>query len=432
METASNTDFELTTLDKRIFAIINNLRKHHKRTNLGNIYNELTKMEDFENTSKEHFCDRIIELYFQEKIINKPNRNDDLYYDNKGIVDFNMDQLEYFNLPTSDLSFATPNTKQLSSTGLMNTPRNSINTLPESPYLPQKDINAKESVRKNMVSETFTDNMSDMKIENRKTEIISSMQPTISFLCQKEFNTLKDNYRKLMQKSYSYYNQQMDNLRIEIKSKDKINMSEMKIQNLKTEIFSSLQSTISFLCKKELNTLKDNCEKLMQKWYSYFNEQIDNLRIEVESEVEIINKLSATPSKIISNFALVPNDPIVALNNNDLVTETAPSNCNENVLPYAVDCSMQHLVKDKEDCARILVSSTEINEQIADYRQQKSQQLVLFKKTARSGVSDKNRTMNDPSPDEVSHGWPVGTLVIVEDAIMTGIDEKEWTLVRRS
>ena len=431
MATVSNTKLELTTLDKNIFAIIDYLRKQHKRANLDNIYNELTKMVDFENASKQHLYDRIFELNILGKIINKPNRNDDSYYVNKSIVDFNIDQLEYPNLQAGDLSFAALNTKQSSSTDLVNTPSNLISIIPETPNLPQKDINGKESVRRIIESETLTDNIFEkMKIEDLKTEIISSLESTISLLVQKELNTLKDSCEKLMQKSYSYYNEQIDSLRAKIESKDKINMSEMKIENRKTDIISSLQSTISFFCQKELNILKDNCEKLMQKSYLYYNEQIDNLRMEIESKLhEIINKLSATPNKITNNFPL--KDPTVALKNNDLVLETAPSNYNKNILPYAVDRSMQQLVKEKEDCASIPGSSIKINEQIADYRQQMRQQFVLSKKTARSEVSDENHTINDPSHNEVKHRWPVGTCVIAGDAIITGIDGKKWILVRQ-
>ena len=36
----------------------------------------------------------------------------------------------------------------------------------------------------------------------------------------------------------------------------------MKIKNLKTEMISSLESTISFLFQTELSTLKDKCKKL--------------------------------------------------------------------------------------------------------------------------------------------------------------------------
>ena len=417
--------FELTTLDKRLFAIIDHLRKHRKRANLDNIYNKLTKMADFKNVSKERLSDRIIELNFQRKIINKPNKNDDSYYVNKSIADFNIDQ--YTNLQTGDLSFAAPHTKQSSSIDLVNTPSNPISIIPETPNLPQKDINGKESVRTIIESETLIDNIfKNMKIENLKTEMISSFESTISLLCQKELNILKDTCEKIMQKSYSYYSEQIDNFRAEIEKKYKINMSEMKIQNLKTEIISSLQSTISLLCQEKLNTLKDNCEKSMQKSYSYYNEQIDNLRMEIESKGEIIDKLSATPNKITNNFSL--KDLTVALKNNDLVPETVPSNYNENILSYAVDRSMQQLVKDKEDCANIPGSSIKIIEQIADYRQQKSQQYVLTKKSAKIGVSDENRIMN---LNVVKYRWPDGNCVIVEDAIITGMDEKEWILVRQ-
>lgn len=417
--------FELTTLDKRLFAIIDHLRKHRKRPNLDNIYNKLTKMADFKNVSKERLSDRIIELNFQRKIINKPNKNDDSYYVNKSIADFNIDP--YTNPQTGDLSFAAPNTKQSSFIDLVNTPNNPISIIPETPNLPQKDINGKESVRTIIESEALIDNIfKNMKIENLKTEMISSFESTISLLCQKELNILKDTCEKIMQKSYSYYSEQIDNFRAEIEKKYKLNMSEMKIENLKTEIISSLQSTISLLCQEKLNTLKDNCEKSMEKSYSYCNEQIDNLRMEIESKGEIIDKLSATPNKITNNFSL--KDPTVALKNNDLVPETVPSNYNENILSYAVDRSMQQLVKDKEDCANIPGSSIKIIEQIADYRQQKSQQYVLTKKSAKSGVSDENRIMN---LNEIKYRWPVGNRVIVEDAIITGMDEKEWILVRQ-
>ena len=104
--------------------------------------------------------------------------------------------------------------------------------------------------------------------------------------------------------------------------------------------------------------------------------------------------------------------------------ENAPSNENENILPPAGDCSIQQIVKDKEDCASIPTSSAKIKKQIADYRQQKRQQLDLFLKTARSEVSDENCTINEASPKETKHTWPAGTCVIMGDSIITGIDEK--------
>ena len=139
------------------------------------------------------------------------------------MVDFSIGQLEYSNLPASDLLFATPNTEQPSSIALVNTPRNLINTIPETPNLPQKYINSKESVRRIVESEKFNDNISEkMEIENLKTEVIPSLESTISFLFQKELNTLKDKCEKLMQNSYSNYKGHMDNLRKEIENKDEI------------------------------------------------------------------------------------------------------------------------------------------------------------------------------------------------------------------
>ena len=65
-----------------------------------------------------------------------------------------------------------------------------------------------------MESQTFNDNISEsMKIENLKTEIISSLESTISSLFQKELNTMKDKCENLIKNSYSNYICQMDNLR---------------------------------------------------------------------------------------------------------------------------------------------------------------------------------------------------------------------------
>ena len=98
------------------------------------IYNELIETIDFENTSKEHSHDRVNELVIQGTIVNKPNRNGDSYHVNESIVDLNIEQLEYSNLLSSDLSFATPNTRQSSSTEPVNIPRHPINNILETQF----------------------------------------------------------------------------------------------------------------------------------------------------------------------------------------------------------------------------------------------------------------------------------------------------------
>ena len=202
MATASIANIDLTILDNNVFAIINHLRKQHKRANLDKISNELIKTINFQNASRKHLHDRINELIIQGKIVNKRNRNNDSYRVNESLVDFNTEQLEYSSLPGSDLSFTTPNTKQSSSIESVNTPRKCTNNIPETPNLPQKDTNSKESVRRIMESQTFNDNISEkMKTESLKTEIISSLESTISSLFQKELNTMKDKCEKLIQNS---------------------------------------------------------------------------------------------------------------------------------------------------------------------------------------------------------------------------------------
>ena len=240
----------------------------------------------------------------------------------------------------------------------MNTPRKPTNNIPETPNLPQKDINSKESVRRIMESQTFNDNISE----------------------------------------------------------------KMKIESVKTDTISSLESTISSLFQKELNTMKGKCEKLIRNSYSNYICQIDNLRKEIENKDEIISKLSTALNNITNNLIL--KNPTVVLNNKNLLPENAPSNDYENILPPAGDCSIQQIANDKEDYASIPTSSAKIKKQIADYRQQKRQQFNLFQKTARSEVSDETCTINEASPKETKHTWPAGTCVIVGDSIITGIDEK--------
>ena len=223
MATASIANVDLTILDNNVLVIINHLRKQNKRANLHKIYNEVIKTINFENANREHLHNRINELIIQGKIVNKPNRSDDSYRVNESFADFNSEQLEYSSLPGSDLSFATPNAKLSSSIESVNTPRKPINNIPETPNLPQKVFNSKESVRRIMESQTFNDNISEnMKIENLKTEIISSLESTISSLFQKELNTMKDKCENLIQNSYSNYICQMDNLRKENENKDEI------------------------------------------------------------------------------------------------------------------------------------------------------------------------------------------------------------------
>ena len=110
-----------------MFLLILITKGNNKNTNLDKIYSKLIKTIDSANTRYLH--GRINELIIQEKITNKPIRNNDLYRINENIADFNFEQLEYSNR----LPFAT---NQYSSIDLVNTPRYPTNTMPETPNLP--------------------------------------------------------------------------------------------------------------------------------------------------------------------------------------------------------------------------------------------------------------------------------------------------------
>ena len=100
-------------------------------------------------------------------------------------------------------------------------------------------------------------------------------------------------------------------------------------------------------------------------------------------------------------------------------------NYNENIRPSAADCSIQQKLPGKDDYASIPVSSTKINEQIADFRQKKHQQFNLFKQTARRQASYKNCTINDRSPTEIKDTRLADTCVMVGDSVITGINDKK-------
>ena len=103
------------------------------------------------------------------------------------------------------------------------------------------------------------------------------------------------------------------------------------------------------MLQKDLNALEDYKLKKI----------IGEKKLKIKEE--IISKFSATLNNVTNNLLL--KDPTVALNNNDLVPKTAPSNYNENILPPAGDCSIQQIVKDKdkEEFASISASSIKIS-----------------------------------------------------------------------
>ena len=69
--------------DEMIVDVITDLRKKHRRADCESIHEEIIKIEDFSNITKEDLMNRINILLIDEKILNKRNRNLDSYYVNE-------------------------------------------------------------------------------------------------------------------------------------------------------------------------------------------------------------------------------------------------------------------------------------------------------------------------------------------------------------
>ena len=64
MATASIANIDLTIFDKKVFAIINHLRKQYKRADLDKIYNELIKKKNLKKQAKNNFTTELMNLLF--------------------------------------------------------------------------------------------------------------------------------------------------------------------------------------------------------------------------------------------------------------------------------------------------------------------------------------------------------------------------------
>ena len=67
MATASIANIDLTIFDKKVFAIINHLRKQHKRADLDKLYNELIKKQILKTQAKNTFATELMNLLFMAR-----------------------------------------------------------------------------------------------------------------------------------------------------------------------------------------------------------------------------------------------------------------------------------------------------------------------------------------------------------------------------
>ena len=139
----------------------------------------------------------------------------------------------------------------------------------------------------------------------KKTCLLPDLMPVL-FHWSREYSSKSHHYHtRDSQFSSKNINDKKSVTRIfesEIFTKDIFEITE--IENLKTEIISPLETTVSIFFQKELNTLKDKCEKLKQNSYSNYKDQINKLRKEIANKDEFISELSATLNSFTNNLAL--------------------------------------------------------------------------------------------------------------------------------
>ena len=67
MVTAFIANIDLTIFDKKVFAIINHLRKQHKPADLDKLYNELIKKQILKTQAKNTFATELMNLLFMAR-----------------------------------------------------------------------------------------------------------------------------------------------------------------------------------------------------------------------------------------------------------------------------------------------------------------------------------------------------------------------------
>ena len=68
MVTAFIANIDLTIFEKKVFAIINHLRKQHKRADLDKLYNELIKKQILKTQAKNTFATELMNLLFMARL----------------------------------------------------------------------------------------------------------------------------------------------------------------------------------------------------------------------------------------------------------------------------------------------------------------------------------------------------------------------------
>ena len=106
------TELKINHLDQKIYSAIKQIRGQKTHADINTIHKEIVKVIDFRSISKEFLNDRIKMLLQSEKIINRLNRNKNLYQLNESLLNSSMTDL----LPYTEKSPSNPYIPQFTRT----------------------------------------------------------------------------------------------------------------------------------------------------------------------------------------------------------------------------------------------------------------------------------------------------------------------------
>ena len=218
---------EAISFDQNIFTVINDLKKKRKREDIDSIHKEIIKTNDFKDTTKDDLQDRINILLINEKLINKINRNLNSYSVNEANTNTEYGTSQVLS---SNSYFANSN-NDLTSDSSVNpqTPLKGSET-PSTKSIPDLTIDLLTRTKKTIENaetnssekDRHNDKMKKFKVESFKENILQNLRNIIKEIFDSEFTISKSKCEELVQTSSVRYNNQIDHLQNELKTKDKI------------------------------------------------------------------------------------------------------------------------------------------------------------------------------------------------------------------
>ena len=81
---------EFIKLDNTVLYVITKIKNQHQRAGIKRIFDEVTKMINFQHVTKDSLNDRLNQLLQSNKLINNNNRSKDSFFLNEDTIDMSI------------------------------------------------------------------------------------------------------------------------------------------------------------------------------------------------------------------------------------------------------------------------------------------------------------------------------------------------------